>query len=161
MTRTMDAGTVAALARLVRGERVAALGTLRRGAPFVSLVAFLAQDDYRAFHLRVSRLAWHTQDMAREPRVSLAITETDDRRADPQTLMRVALRCEARPLDGGAQPLDRLRRAWLARFPASAVTFELGDFAFWRLTVRDARFVAGLGRACNLAPADLAAAARL
>ncbi len=157
----MDAETLGALARLVRKERVASLGTLRQGAPFVSLVAFLPQDDFGAFHLRVSRLAWHTQDMAREARVSLAIAETDDGRTDPQTLMRVALRCEARPLEGGAAELERLKRAWLARFPASAVTFELADFAFWRLAVRDARFVAGLGRTYNVAPADLAAAARL
>jgi heme oxygenase (biliverdin-IX-beta and delta-forming) len=156
----MDADTLEALARLIRRERVAALGTLRQGAPLVSMVAYLAREDFGAFHLRVSRLAWHTQDMAREARVSLAITETDDGRADPQTLMRVALRADARPLEDDAASLERLRQAWLARFPASAVTFELADFAFWRLAVRDARFVAGLGRTYNLSPADLAAAAR-
>ena len=157
----MDAETLGALARLVRRERVAALGTLRQGAPLVSMVAYLPQEDFGAFHLRVSRLAWHTQDMAREPRVSLAITESDDGREDPQTLMRVALRGEARPLEGDAGELERLKQAWLARFPASAVTFELADFAFWRLAVRDARFVAGLGRTFNLSPAELAAAGRL
>ena len=156
----MDGDTLGALARLVRKERVASLGTLRRGAPLVSLVAYLPQEDFGAFDLRVSRLAWHTQDMAREPRVSLAITQTDDGRADPQTLMRVALRGEARPLEGPGAELERLEQAWLARFPASALTFELADFAFWRFAVRDARFVAGLGRTYNVAPADLAAAAR-
>ena len=113
----MDGDTLGALARLVRKERVAALGTLRQGAPLVSMVAYLAHEDFGSFHLRVSRLAWHTQDMAREPRVSLAITQTDDGRADPQTLMRVALRGEARPLEGQGAELERLEQAWLARFP--------------------------------------------
>ena len=39
------------------------------------------------------------------------------------------------------------------------MTFGLADFAFWRVTVSDARFVAGLGRAGNLSAAELRAAA--
>ena len=53
----MDAETSAALARLLRTERIAAFGTLRDGAPLVSLVSFLAAPDFSAFTLRVSRLA--------------------------------------------------------------------------------------------------------
>jgi hypothetical protein len=53
-----------------------------------------------------------------------------------------------------------LRRAWLARYPAQSVNFELADFSFWRLAPRDARFVAGYGRIHNLSAAELAAAAR-
>jgi len=52
-----------------------------------------------------------------------------------------------------------VKTAWLARFPESAVTFELADFSFWSLAVRDARFVAGLGRTHNLSAPDLTRAA--
>lgn len=144
--------TLAALARLLRRERVAALGTLREGAPNVSLVSYLPAPDFSAFWLRLSRLAWHTQDLRREARASLAIAERDDGRADPQTLMRVTLRGEASPFD---DPDPTLAREWLARFPGSSVTFELADFGFWRLAPREARFVAGLGRTYTLSAAEL------
>ncbi|MGA8051796.1 MAG: pyridoxamine 5'-phosphate oxidase family protein [Burkholderiales bacterium] len=155
----MDSGETAQLARLIRGQRVAALGTLRQSAPLVSMVSYLPQADFSAIVLRISRLAWHTQDMLADPRVSLVIAETDDGRADPQTLARVTLRGEAGQLAGEGDEFERLKRAWLARFPQSAVTFELADFSFWRIAPRDARFVAGLGRTYNLSAAALRQAA--
>jgi len=146
----------AVLARLLRGARIAHLGTLRQSAPLVSMTLYLAAPDFSALHVHVSRLAWHTQDMAADPRVALSVAETDDAREDPFTLARVTIRAEAAPVAGDAA----LKRAWLARFPAQAVNFELADFAFWRLAPRDARFVAGYGRIHNLSAAELAAAAR-
>ncbi len=158
--RAMDAATGAALAALIRRQRVAALGTLRGGAPNVSMVAYLPEADFSALWLRISRLAWHTQDLRGDARVSLAILQADDGRADPQTLMRVTLRGEAAELADGDTRCARLRAAWLAHFPQSAVTFELADFAFWSIAAREARFVAGLGRTHNLSAADLARAAQ-
>lgn len=155
----MDADAYALLSRIVREVRVAALGTLRQGAPLVSMVAILPEADFRGFCLRVSRLAWHTQDMLADARVSLSIAEPDDGRADPQTLARVALRGEAIQLPREGEEFERLKAAWLARFPESAVTFELADFGFWRLVPRDARFVAGLGRTYNLSAESLRRAA--
>jgi putative heme iron utilization protein len=155
----MDSGETAQLASLLRGQRVAALGTLRQGAPNVSLVSYLAEADFGALVLRVSRLAWHTQDMLQDPRVSLLIAEPDDARADPQTLARVTLRGTAVQQPGHGAEFERLKRAWLERFRQSAVTFELADFAFWRIAPRDARFVAGLGRTYNLSAEALRQAA--
>jgi hypothetical protein len=48
-----------------------------------------------------------------------------------------------------------LRAAWLARFPDSAISFGLADFAFFRISPRDARFVAGFGSIHNLSAAAL------
>ena len=151
----MDGETLDLLVRLVRGQRVAALGTLRNGAPNVSLVSYLAAPDGSAFWMRLSRLAWHTQDLLQDPRASLAIAEPDDGRADPQTLMRVTIRGEALPPD--REP-SSLKDDWLKKFPESGVTFELADFSFWRVVPRDARFVAGLGRTHNFSAAELRAA---
>jgi putative heme iron utilization protein len=154
----MDTDARRSLGRLIRGARIAALGTLRRGAPNVSMVAYLPAPGFAAFWLRLSRLAWHTQDLALDTRVSLSICEADDGRENPQTLARVTLRGEA-----GQIPTDdaeSLKRAWLERFPASRVTFELADFSFWQIVARDARFVAGLGRTYNLSATDLARAAQ-
>jgi putative heme iron utilization protein len=141
------------LGRLIRSERIAHLGTLRGGAPMVSMTLYMPQADFSAFYVHVSRLAWHTQDMSHDPRVALSISETDDRRADPFTLMRVSIRGDAVQLGEG--PKDE----WLARFPEQAINFELADFSFWKITPRDARFVAGFGRIHNLSPDDLKGAA--
>jgi len=155
----MESDAAAQLARLIRRQRVAALGTLRQGAPLVSMVSYLAQDDFSAFVLRVSRLAWHTQDMLQDARVSLVIAESDDGRVDPQTLARITLRGEAVQRPGEGDEFQRLKHAWLERFPESAVTFGLADFSFWRIAPRDARYVAGLGRTYNLSADALRAAA--
>jgi putative heme iron utilization protein len=140
------------LKQLLLRERIAHLATLRGGAPMASMTLYLPEPDFSAFYVHVSRLAWHTQDMAHDPRVALSIAETDDGRADPFTLMRVTVRGEA------IQTPDRndeLRTRWLARFPEQAINFELADFSFWRIVPRDARFVAGFGRIRNLSAAEL------
>ncbi len=151
----MDSDTGALLAKLIRGQRTAALGTLRQGAPLVSMVLYLPAADLAAFFVHVSRLAWHTQDMLADARVSLSIAETDDGTRDPQTLARVSVRGEASAIANDAPEHASLRKAWLARYPDSAINFELADFAFFRLTPRDARFVAGFGRIHNLSAAAL------
>jgi heme iron utilization protein len=146
----VDADTRAALAHLIRNERVAHLATLRGGAPMASMTLYLAEASFSAFYVHVSRLAWHTQDMLKDPRVALSIAETDDRRADPFTLMRVTIRGEA------AQLSDGPKEAWLQRFPEQAINFQLADFSFWKILPRDARFVAGFGRIHNLKlPGDM------
>jgi putative heme iron utilization protein len=152
----MDAETSRLLAGLLRTQRIAHLATLRERAPMASMTLVLAAEDFAAFYVHVSRLAWHTQDMEREARVALSIAETDDGRADPFTLMRVTVRGEATRLGEDAA----LKARWLARFPAQAINFELPDFSFWRVAPRDARFVAGFGRIHNLSAAQLMEAAR-
>ena len=122
-----------------------------------SMTLFLPDAGFSAFHVHVSRLAWHTQDMAQDARVALSISETDDGRADPFTLMRVSIRGEAVNLSG-EQP--DLKKSWLEKFPEQAINFELADFSFWRIVPRDARFVAGFGRIHNLSAAELAACSR-
>src|SRR5205823_14309111 len=91
----MDVETGRLLASLIRKERIAHLGTLRGGAPMVSMTLYLPDETFSAFYVHVSRLAWHTQDMLQDTRVALSIAETDDGRADPFTLMRVSIRGEA------------------------------------------------------------------
>jgi putative heme iron utilization protein len=145
----MDSETAGLLRKLIDGERLAHLGTLRGGAPMVSMTLYMAEKDRSAFYVHVSSLAWHTQDMKQDGRVALSIGESDDRRPDPFTLMRVTIRGEATQMISG--PKD----AWLARFPEQAINFTLADFSFWQITPRDARFVAGFGRIHNLSATEL------
>ena len=146
----MDAETAALLKKLVEGERLGHLATLRGRAPMVSMTLYLPEHDFSAFYVHVSRLAWHTQDMLQDPRVALSIAETDDGRADPFTLARASIRGEASNLPNGHGQFAALKKAWLARFPEQAINFELAYFSFWRIAPRDARFVAGFGRIYNL-----------
>ena len=155
-----DPDALTALARLIRTQRIAHLATLRQGAPIASMTLYLPDEGFTAFHVHVSRLAWHTQDMAQDPRVALSIAETDYGRADPFTLMRVSVRGEAVQIPNGNSDSENLKHAWLARFPEQAINFELADFSFWRILPRDARFVAGFGRIRNLSAAELAACSK-
>jgi heme iron utilization protein len=154
----MDSETARLLRKLLAKERIAHLGTLRSGAPMVSMTLFLPEEDFSAFYVHVSRLAWHTQDMTQDARVALSVAETDDGRADPFTLMRVTIRGEASNIPSQEQPYFTLKKSWLARFPEQAINFELADFSFWRIAPRDARFVAGFGRIHNLSAGELKSA---
>ena len=156
----MDAEALTQLQSLVRVTRTATLATLRGGAPNVSMVLYLPEDDFTAFHLRVSRLAWHTQDMQDDARVALSIQQGDAPARDPQQLARVSLRGEAMQLPNEGAQFERLKSAWLVRYPEAGVTFELPDFSFWRIAPRDARFVAGFARTFNLTPEGLMRAAK-
>lgn len=150
----------AELATLIRGQRIAHLATLRQGAPMASMTLYLPGADFAAFYVHVSRLAWHTQDMAQDGRVALSIAEADDGRDDPFTLQRVSIRGDAVPLPNEGPGGEALKAQWLTCFPEQAINFELADFSFWRIVPRDARLVAGFGRIHNLSAADLAACSR-
>ena len=152
----MDPQASLLLKNLILQERLAHLATLRNGAPMVSMTLYLPERDFSAFHVHVSRLAWHTQDMLQDARVALSVSETDDRRADPFTLMRVTIRGDSLNLPNEGPEFSRLKTSWLERFPAQAINFELADFSFWKISPRDARFVAGFGAIHNISAQELA-----
>jgi heme iron utilization protein len=158
---SMDEQSEQTLARLIRETRVAALGTLHEGEPNLAMVAYSFADDFSAFYIHVSRLGKHTADMESNPRVSLLITETDDHRADPQTLARVSLRGMAEILPRTHPDYAQVKQNYLERFPESEQLFSLGDFNFWKITPKGGRFVAGFGRAFNLVVEGLIKASRL
>ncbi|HUE99222.1 MAG TPA: pyridoxamine 5'-phosphate oxidase family protein, partial [Anaerolineales bacterium] len=135
--------------------RVAALGTLHEGEPNLAMVVYAFAEDFSAFYIHVSKLGKHTTDMENNPRVSLLITETDDGRADPQTLARVSLRGIAEILPRTDPGYAQGRNNYLERFPEAEQFFSLGDFNLWKITPKGGRFVAGFGRAFNLVPEAL------
>ena len=151
----MDQLSEQALAHLIRSTRVAALGTLRDGEPNLAMVAYAFADDFSSFYIHVSRLGKHTTDMENDPRVSLLMTETDDRRADPQTLARVSIRGMAAILPRTDPGYAAIKRRYLERFPEAEQVFSLGDFNLWQIKPKGGRFVAGFGRAFNLVPEAL------
>ena len=150
----MDASARQSLARLIRTQRIAALGTIRDTAPLVSMVLYVAAADLSSFYIHVSQLAQHTQALRQDRRVSLMIVEPDSGETDPQLLARVSIRGEAIETPPTAGNYEDVRSAYLARFPRSAVNFGLGDFILYGIAPRTARYVEGFGRIFDLAAED-------
>lgn len=147
------------LARLIRTQRTAALGTLYDGAPLVSMVLYAPTADFSAFYLHISRLAQHTQAILRDPQVGLLIAEPDTGAQDPQTLARVSLQGSTSEVLRSDPDYEAIRAFYLQRFPTATMTLSLGDFAFFRIVPSRGRFVAGFGQIFNLTAATLQAAA--
>jgi putative heme iron utilization protein len=150
----MDAQTRQALARLIRTQRIAALGTMSDTAPLVSMVLYAAAADLSAFYIHVSQLAQHTQAIRQDRRVSLMIVEPDSGETDPQMLARVSIRGEATETPPTAGDYEAVKAAYLAKFPRAAVNFGLGDFMLYRIEPRNARYVGGFGQIFDLAAED-------
>lgn len=151
----MDTQSEQTLANLIHNTRVAALGTLHDGAPNLAMVAFITDDDFSGFYIHVSRLGKHTRDMETDPHVSLLIAQTDDGRADPQTLARLSLNGTAGMLPRTDPHYPQVKHAYLTRFPEAEQLFSLGDFNLWRISPKSGRFVAGFAQAYNIVPETL------
>jgi heme iron utilization protein len=150
---------LAIVAGLIRDQRQAALGTLRAGTPFVSMVAYAAEPDFSGFLLHLSLLAPHTRHLLADARSSLLICEPDDGRDDVQTLARITLVGTAAALAEAAQAAAR--ELYLARLPAAAPLFEFPDFALFRLVPHKARYIGGFARAFSLTTEHLCQASRM
>lgn len=155
----MIADELPLVAALLRGQRQGALGTLSGGAPFVSLVAFAAEPGFGGVLLHLSGLAPHTRHLQADQRASLLVAEPDDGRADVQTLARITLSGRVAPLPRGTPEYDAGRALYLAKLPAAAMLFDLGDFGLFRLVPEGARYVGGFARAYTLTPEQLRQAA--
>lgn len=153
----MDNESEQALLHLLNTQRTGALGTLRDGAPFVSLLTIVPAPDFSAFYIHISRLAFHTQDILRDPRVSLMLAEPDLGASDPLQLPRLSIIGRAREVEKNSAQYENAATWYLARFPNAQVNFQLGDFALFRIEPQRARFVAGFGKIFNLDRSDLIA----
>ncbi len=147
------------LVSLIRSQHVAALGTIRMGAPEVSMVLYLPANDLSAFFMHISGLAHHTQNIKREPRVSLMIMESSSDSKRTQQLPRVSVQGRANPFSPESEGYTEIRQAYINRFPESEMMFTLGDFGLYRIDPVSGRFVAGFAQAHNLTAADFIEAA--
>lgn len=151
----MDQESQEKLARLLRNQRVASLGTIRDGEPLVTMVLFSTRADFSAFYFLASQLAHHTQDIQKDPHISLMIAEADLGMQNPQTLARLSLRGMAEVVPAGEAEHTSARTDYLRKFPDSEPLFGFKDFSLYRLKPTSIRYVAGFARAFNLVPQDL------
>ena len=152
----MDKESQSKLVKMIRTQRVAALGTLRDGDPLVSMILYVVSPNFENFYIHASRLAQHTQDFLIDPRVSLMISEADcETDDDPQLLARVSIRGTVEEVSKAAQEYEMVKSLYLKRFPKAVTMFQLGDFALYRIQPKKARYVAGFGKAFNLILDDI------
>ena len=147
-----------ALQSLLAAQPVAALATLHKGEPAVSMTPYALLPQGRGVVIHVSRLATHTADMLAHPGVGLMVTGTPDMADTPLALPRLSVQGEAQPCAPGEADYDEARALYLARFPDSEMMFGFADFALFIVRIAHARFVGGFGRAHALTPEQLARA---
>jgi len=148
------------LRALIGSQEVAALGTLHDGEPFVSMVPYALLPEGAGFVIHVSALAAHTKDMVASPAVSLMVMAAPSPGVPPQALARVTIQGEAERIPGEVPIHEMAKRLYLERFPQSAQTFELGDFALFAIRPRQARYVGGFAQAKTVTAERLAEALR-
>lgn len=126
--------------RLLRACRSGALATLSvrlEGHPFASIVPFMTDYDGSPV-LLVSRLAEHTKNMARDPRVSLMAH-------DPQTDVQAGARVTIAGASSRFDAPPALRARYVRLFPSAADLLTL-DFDFHRIEPIAVRYIGGFGR---------------
>ena len=136
--------------QLLRRAQTCSLSTLvvGGGTPYGSL-ANIATDVAGRPIILISRLAWHTKNLAADARASALVTElptTGDALVGP----RVTVLGRFERIEDA-----NLRRRYLARHPQAAMYADFADFSFWRLTPSALHGVAGFGRIETLTPEEV------
>lgn len=132
---------------LLNTTRVGMLATVGEALPLASAVPFVALDGWVDLLLHLSTLAVHTQNLLRDPRLSLLVMEADAPQKNPLALTRLILQGTAGRIDRQNPAYERLARQFTDRFPEAAMTMALADFQLWGLRIQAAQFIAGFGRA--------------
>jgi hypothetical protein len=143
---------------LVSGQSRGTLCTIAadpEGYPYGSVASY-ALDPAGNPLLFVSRMAEHTQNALRDRRASLLASEPVPDGADPLASGRATLLGDLDEVGDGER--QEVRDRYLAAIPTAAYYIDFGDFTFFRLTVRDIRYVGGYGRMSWVDAADYARA---
>jgi putative heme iron utilization protein len=159
-TAPMNPAQSQQLGRLLEGQRIASLGTLHQGEPYVSMVPFALLPGGPGFVIHVSQLSPHTRDMLESPRVSLLVVAPATAGTSPQALARLTAQGRAESGEASAPGYAAARDAYLARFPEAADMFELADFSLFVIRPTSLRFIGGFAQAMTLTPEAFAAALR-
>ncbi len=113
------------------------------GYPYGSVASYALDTDGNPL-LFVSRMAEHTQNALHDPRASILASEPVPDGADPLASGRATLLGHL--VEIGDAERQEVRDRYLAAIPTAAYYIDFGDFTFFRLTVRDIRYVGGYGR---------------
>lgn len=153
--------TAKALRDLLDDQRVLSLAVVVDGAPFAGLLPFVPATDYTSVLVHASRLARHSKGLFDGARVGILLHEQYAPGKDALQIKRASFECTVHPLEREGESWNQGRARYLERFPDSGVTFTLGDFTLYRLELKHGLYVAGFGRATDIASDDIAKIATL
>lgn len=146
------------LGDLLRTQEVAALGTLHKSQPYVSMVPFALRPGSTDFIIHVSQLAAHRKDMLASPQVSLLVIAPPTPGVIAQELARITVQGEAGQVVAGTPEHAAAKAAYLTRFPQSEMMFGFSDFSLFAIVPASIRFVGGFAQATTISPETLASA---
>jgi len=144
----MDENARNTLRLIMQSTSVGALGTIGDDGPLVSMVPVALGEKRILIH--VSGLALHSEQMRRNPRVSLMMMEPQVVGSNALATPRISFAAEAQPIEKGTATYDEAKRIYLRRHPGAEMLFGFGDFALFELVITGARFVAGFGAAFDV-----------
>ncbi len=125
------------------------------GEPLASHAPFVLDDQGNPC-IYVSRLADHTDNLLRHPRVSLLLARDQADSRNPFTRRRLSLACRAEPVAPETAEHERLLQRMEQRFGATvALLRQLGDFHLLRLRIESGSYVRGFGQAYDLTGPEL------
>lgn len=154
--QTATSETIVAVRELVSEAWYGALATTdpETGEPQCTRVGMTTLADGRPLML-ASALAAHTAALQADPRCSLLIGEVA--KGDPLAQPRVTLACRAEEIGRDDAGFDAALTRYLAAHPKARTYVDLPDFRFFALRPQRVRYVAGFGRAYDIAGEDIAA----
>ena len=118
------------------------------GYPFGSVAPFVLDHDCQPVIL-ISNIAEHTKNIAANQKVSLLVfAGMEDLQANARlTLLGEAIKINKEDAD--------LRARYLRYIPQAAGYFDMHDFAFYRILITQARYIAGFGKMSWMAGLDM------
>ncbi|WP_036299871.1 HugZ family protein [Methylotenera sp. L2L1] len=138
--------------QFLRSTRTAILSTHStkfEGYPFGSVAPFVLDHQCQPIIL-ISNIAEHTKNIAANPKVSLLVFAGAE---DLQANARLTLLGSANAINKNEDA--NLRERYLRYLPQASGYFDMHDFAFYRIKIETARYIAGFGKMGWLSGDDL------
>ena len=140
---------IEAAATLLQSCTEGFLGTLEDKVPFVSAVSYLYestadfQNGLGRILILVSDLARHTQNMQKNPQVSLLAVESGT--TPVYEKKRVTIQGTAQIIKD-EERFNLFKARYIKTFPGSAGFFNFGDFRFYEINVTSMHLISGFGK---------------
>ncbi len=149
MTFPGDETPVEITKALLRKSRHGALATLMptSGDPYCSLVNVASAPGGQTI-LLISKLARHTQNISRDPRVSVMLQEG----AEGEPLEQARIMVSGKAIKAESDNDAVLRRRFLSAHPSAEAYAAFADFMFFTVEPSNVHLVAGFGRIVDVEP---------
>ncbi len=135
--------------RTTRSGMLSTISVKYPGYPFGSVAPFVLDHSGQPVIL-ISTIAEHTKNIMSNPKVSLMVFSGDD---DLQASARLTLVGVATVINNADA---NLRARYLRYLPQAESYFSMHDFNFYRINIKQARYIAGFGKMGWLATTEIA-----